>query len=51
MTVGMALNGIPILPYNADYFDQKNRGFSKDPFSSWKKRAMFSSPGLGIDLY
>ena len=23
MTAGMALNGIPIQPYNADYFDQR----------------------------
>ena len=31
MRVGMALNSIPILPYNADYFDQKKEDLAKIP--------------------
>ena len=36
MTVGVALNGIPIRPYTADYFDSNaKRGFSKNSSSGW----------------
>ena len=52
MTVGVALNGIPIRPYTADYFDASSkRGFSKNPSSGLRKQAMFSPRSLGIDLH
>ena len=52
MTVGVTLNGIPIRPYTADYFDPNTRrGFSKNPSSGWRKQAMFSPRSLGIDLH
>ena len=52
MTVGVALNGIPIRPYTADYFDPNaTRGFSKNPSSGWRKQAMFNPRSLGIDLH
>ena len=52
MTVGVALNGIPIRPYTADYFDSNaKRGFSKNSSSGWRKQAMFSPRSLGIDQH
>ncbi len=52
MTVGVALNGIPLRPYTADFFDPRaRRGFSKNPSSGWRKQAMFSPRSLGIDLF
>ena len=52
MTVGVALNGIPIRPYTADYFDPNaTRGFSKNPSSGWRIQAMFNPRSLGIDFH
>ncbi len=52
MTVGVALNGIPIRPHTADYFDASSkRGFSKNPSSGFRKQAMFSPRSLGIDIH
>ena len=52
MTVGVALNGIPIRPYPADYFDTNaKRSFSLNLSSGWRKQAMFNPRSLGIDQH
>ena len=52
MTVGVFLNGVPIRPYTAEYFDPNvKRGYSKNPSSGWRKQAMHKPRSLGIDDY
>ncbi|RED11069.1 YHYH protein [Pontivivens insulae] len=49
-TVGIALNGIPIRPGTADWYDASSpRGHSRDRSSGWNLEGMGSADLLGID--
>ncbi len=49
-TVGIALNGIPIRPGTADWYDASSpRGHSRDSSSGWNLEGMGSADTLGMD--
>ncbi len=49
-TVGIALNGIPIRPGTADWYDASSpRGHSRDRSSGWNLEGMGSADTLGMD--
>lgn len=48
--VGVALNGVPMRPGVADFYDPRSpRGFSRDRSSGWRLEGMGSAAQLGID--
>lgn len=49
-TVGIALNGVPIRPGTADYWDPStSRGFSRDRSSGWNLEGGTNLAALGMD--
>lgn len=48
--VGVILNGVPIRPGTADWYDPSSpRGFSRDRSSGWNLEGMGSADALGMD--
>ncbi|MEM6465289.1 MAG: YHYH protein [Pseudomonadota bacterium] len=49
-TIGIALNGVPIRPETADWYDaSRPRGMSRDSSSGWRLEGMGNAQAFGID--
>ena len=49
-TVGVSIDGVPIRPYTAEYYDDTSaRGYSRTGDSDWRLQAMFDPSSLGLD--